>query len=470
MSTARYLAAHLERHCERLREAPITTDVSAGEIRAHLASNYSFETPLGAQEVIEDVGEMLWQWSEHATNPRHFGLFRPCVDWESIAADALVAAYDPNLATYDFSPAAQEIESHVLNLLADRFGLPASQRWANYTSGGQEANHTAVSVALTHTYPEIGSRGLRHIESQPVFYLSQEGHHSFEKVAHNTGLGRNSIRWIPATRDLQIDVDALEMQIRRDRSSGLHPFLVIGTAGTTNAGVIDPLPELASVARRHRLWLHVDAAWGGAVVLSEELRTLMDGIDQADSITCDAHKWLSVATGAGMFFCRHPEAVRASFGIDSEYVPQPRRPGTENPLSTSMQWSRRLIGLKLFMVLARQGVAGVAGRIERQTELGELLRELLRERGFKLLNSTRLPVVCFTHSAIENGEIDPATIVRRLADSQTAWISKTVLRAQIPALRACISNFRTGEDDLLELVDGLVASIPSAAKKRVFST
>ena len=161
MNTAHHLAAHLERHLERRRETPITTTVEVSEVREHLQSSYPFETPLPIAEIIDDLGEMLWNWSEHATNPAHFGLFRPNIDFCSIAADALAAAYDPNLATYDFSPAAQEIERHVLDLLADSFGLSKADRWANFTSGGQEANHTAVAVALTHFFPGLADLGLR---------------------------------------------------------------------------------------------------------------------------------------------------------------------------------------------------------------------------------------------------------------------------------------------------------------------
>ena len=459
MSAADHLAAHLERHLARRRRTPITTDVEVGEIRSHLRSRYSFGRPLSTEQVIDDVGRMLWRWSEHATNPAHFGLFRPNIDFCSVAADALAAAYDPNLATYDFSPAAQEIEHHVLELLAGAFGLPEAERFCNFTSGGQEANHTAVAVALTHQFPGIAESGLRTLRAQPVFYLSQEGHHSFEKVAHSTGLGRRAVRWIPAGDDLRIDLAALENQIHTDRAAGLLPFLVVGTAGTTSAGVIDPLPELAALARSERLYFHVDAAWGGAVALSAELRPLLQGIENADSITCDAHKWFSVATGTGMFFCRHSASVQRTFGVDSAYVPTAKRAGTDNPLATTMQWSRRFTGLKLFMAFAHLGIEGVAARIERQTELGNQLRNRLAEHGFRILNPTPLPVVCFTHPSIEAGRVSTARIVRTITERQIAWISKTLLRGRDEALRTCISNFDTNEVDLQRLLTGLVETV-----------
>ena len=263
-----------------------------------------------------------------------------------------------------------------------------------------------------------------------------------------------------------MDLASLEALVRRDWADGLLPFMIVGTAGTTNAGVIDPLPELAEIADRQNLWFHVDAAWAGAAVLSDRLRPALSGIERADSITCDAHKWLSVPTGAGIFFCRHKQSVKRTFEIDSNYVPPPRRPDTTDPFSSTMQWSRRLIGLKLFMVLAELGISGVVERIERQTDLGDELRSLLEVRGFHLLNRTPLPVVCFTHPRIESGEIDSAIVVRHLVDSQIAWISKTVLRGQTPALRACITNFATERDDLVRLADGLTVTVDQMAARK----
>src|SRR5262249_1368544 len=182
-----------------------------------------------------------------------------------------------------------------------------------------------------------------------------------------------------------------------DRGSGLLPFLVVGTAGTTNAGAIDPLPDLAALCRDEGLWFHVDAAWGGAAAVSDRLRPLLAGIERADSATGDAHKWLSVPVSAGMFFCRHRAPLEAAFGVQAAYVPPKRDTEAPDNLRTSLQWSRRFMGLKVFMVLAEQGLGGVAARIDHQAAMGDLLRARLRGRGFVLLNDTPPPGVCFTH-------------------------------------------------------------------------
>src|SRR5204863_1107985 len=188
-------------------------------------------------------------------------------------------------------------------------------------------------------------------------------------IAHTTRLGRRAVRTGATDRHLKMDLGDLARRVAADRQSGLAPFMVVGTAGTTAAGVIDPLPELAAFCRAEGLWLHVDAAWGGAAVLSPRLRGHLAGIEAADSITCDAHKWFSVPMGAGMFFCRHREAVAEAFRAETSYMPG-KTGAVVDPYTTSVQWSRRFIGLKLFMALAERGEAGYVEMIEHQAHLG----------------------------------------------------------------------------------------------------
>src|SRR2546430_11489276 len=175
------------------------------------------------------------------------------------------------------------------------------------------------------------------------------------------GLGRRALRAVATDGQLQMDLGDLARRVAEDRHEGLAPFMVVATAGTTAAGVIDPLPELAAFCRAEGLWLHVDAAWGGAAVLSPRLRGHLAGIEAADSITCDAHKWFSVPMGAGMVFCRHPEAVGAAFRAETSYMPERTVGPVQDPYTTSVQWSRRVIGLKLFPGLRGQGAGGGRG-------------------------------------------------------------------------------------------------------------
>jgi len=372
----------------------------------------------------------------------------------SVIADALVAAYNPQLATWTHSPAANEIERFVLEFLLCRLGFDPAASAASFTSGGMEANLSAIPVALTRAYPAYREEGLRACWPPPVIYLSAEGHHSFAKAAQVTGLGRGALRLVAVREDLRLDVDELERRIAEDRERGLRPLLAVGTAGTTGAGVVDPLAPLAALCRREGLWLHVDAAWGGAALLAPRLKPHLEGIEEADSVTWDAHKWLSVPMGAGMFFCRHPEAVAGAFGTPASYMPGTAA-GTFDPYLTSLQWSRRFTGLKLFMALAELGASGMAALVEHQARMGEELRELLAGRGWTLVNTTPLPVVCFTHPRVEQGTADLDRLLDRIYRQGKTWVSAVTLPHGRRALRACITSFRTESEDLQMLVEAL---------------
>jgi glutamate/tyrosine decarboxylase-like PLP-dependent enzyme len=421
---------------------PIVPRVTPEEIRRDLASRYDFTKPLALADVVIDVERMLQGWQVHVTHPRYFGLFNPSVTLASIVADTLVAMYNPQLATWRTSPAANEIERHTLAWLAGKFGLPAESA-ASFTSGGAEANLSAVVVALTRAFPDYGERGLAALPAQPAVYLTAEAHHSFSKIAHMTGLGRRAIRTVAADGALRMDLDDLGRRVAEDRRDGLAPCMVVGTAGTTGAGAIDPLPELARFCRSQGLWFHVDAAWGGAAVLSPSLRGHLAGIDAADSITCDAHKWFSVPMAAGMFFCRHPASVAEAFRVETSYMPGKTAGPVRDPYTTSVQWSRRFIGLKLFLALAERGESGYVEMIEQQARMGDVLRDSLRRAGWRIVNATPLPLVCFTRDGLV-----PADFLAALYRRQIAWMSEVRLGDGAPVLRACVTSFRTTEADI----------------------
>src|SRR5437016_5195235 len=178
--------------------------VTPQEIRSYLASRYDLTKPLPLDDVVADVERMLRTWQVHVTHPRYFGLFNPSVTTASVVADTLVAMYNPQLASWRTSPAANEIERHTLAWLAGKFGLPAGTA-ANFTTGGAEANLSAVVVALTRAFPEYGDGGLRSVAATPAIYLTREAHDSFNKIAHMTGLGRRALRTIATDRDLKMD-------------------------------------------------------------------------------------------------------------------------------------------------------------------------------------------------------------------------------------------------------------------------
>jgi glutamate/tyrosine decarboxylase-like PLP-dependent enzyme len=208
------------------------------------------------------------------------------------------------------------------------------------------------------------------------------------------------------------------------------------------------------------MWFHVDAAWGGAAILAPSLRHYIAGIESADSITCDAHKWFSVSMACGMFFCRYPETLARAFRAETSYMPGSAGGTTFDPYTNSVQWSRRFTGLKLFMSLAERGESGQAAMIEHQARMGEVLRECLVESGWQIVNNTPLPVVCF----IRDG-LDIQRFLTDLRNEQVAWMSEVHINGT-PAVRACVSSFKTTEAEIRDIVHAITSL---ASKQRINS-
>ncbi len=445
-------------------EKPVVNEMTPPQVR-QLLSGVDFSKPMSAAEALQLAADGMSRTHVQVSHPRYFGLFNPAPTTMGIAADALVAAMNPQLAAWKHSPFAVEVEQFLIRALGERFGYDPCETDGTFASGGSEANQTALLTAMTAKFPEWQSRGMRSIKLQPVLYASGESHHSIHKFARLTGLGLEAVREIPVDADLRMDLARLKSAIRKDQLAGHAPFLVVATAGTTNAGAIDPLPEIAAIAAEENLWLHVDAAWGGAAALVPELRPLLNGIERADSIAFDAHKWLSVPVAAGIYLTRHPEILSRTFGIEAAYVP-PKAEGVADPLAHSLQWSRRFIGLKVFLSLAVAGWDGYAQSLRHMTAMGDALRRELAANGWKIANSTPLPIVCFTdaRSAHPDAAVYLEGIAQEVVGSGEAWISTTRIGANQTVLRVCITNFRTMPGDVSALVHSVNKARERVAK------
>jgi glutamate/tyrosine decarboxylase-like PLP-dependent enzyme len=438
-----------------IRTLPVSSSPRPDTVRQAIESRFDFVEPIRLPDLTQQVADLLRQYAVHVTHPRYFGLFNPSVSTASIVADTLAALYNPQLAAWSHSPAANEIERVTLRYFAQALGFDADASSANFTTGGLEANLSAVVVALVHRFPAYERGGTGSLEAKPAIYVTNESHHSFVKICRIAGLGTDALREVPTTAQFTMDTQALRNIIDLDASSGRRPFLIVATAGTTGGGIVDPLPELADIAAASNVWFHVDAAWGGAAVLVPRLRPALRGIERADSITWDAHKWLSVPMGAGMFFCRHVDAVRRAFDVSTSYMPSTTGQETTDQYHTTLQWSRRAIGLKVFMSLAERGRAGLAEQIDHQARMGDALRTKLIAAGWIVVNDTMLPLVCTTHEDIRSGRCTTDDIVSSIQARGRAWISDVVLGRRERLLRACITSFRTNEEDLDVLVSEL---------------
>jgi aromatic-L-amino-acid/L-tryptophan decarboxylase len=448
------LAEVVEEYLTTVDELPVEPHATQEEIRSSLAS-FDFERPLEPLEALTAMVDALRRYQLHVPHPRHFGLFEPAPATMGIAGEALAAAFNPCLATWSGSPFAVELERHLVHAFGGRFGYPPDAVEGTFTSGGSEANLTAVLLALASRLPTWTVEGLRGVPGQPALYMSSHAHPSFVKAARMAGLGSAAVREVPVGADLRLDVAALRHQLAEDRREGLLPLLLVATAGTTGTGAIDPIGACAAVAAEHGLWLHVDAAWGGAAMLVPEARSLLAGIELADSITFDPHKWLSVPMGAGLLLTRRRGALRQVFDVSAALLASGDR-DTVDPCAESAQWSRRFIGLKVFLTLAVAGWEGYAALLGDQLALGTRLRGRLAGSGWQLVNDTPLPVVCFVDGRHPNGRSAAyvQALVSMVSASGRARIHAVPVDGQLVA-RACVTSYLTGPDDVDELVASL---------------
>ena len=442
------LTLNLLRANERVAEGPVTPTLSLADFRSELA-DFDFRRPRPLGELLSWTIEKMEHGLVHVTHPRYFGLFNPAPTFPAQCADRIAGTFNPQLATMTTSPVAVEIEAHVIRAVARRAGFPP-EAGGHFTSGGSEANYTALLCALTRATPEFATKGARSFDGPPVFYVSRESHLAWLKIAHQAGIGRSAVRLVATDGLGRMDQNALKDAIVGDRASGCVPIMIAATAGTTNAGMIDPLLACAELARLNNLWYHVDAAWGGALIASDRLRNALAGIERADSVTIDAHKWFATTMGCGMFITRHPQVLSSTFQVSTSFMPS-NLPGLD-PYVTSVQWSRRFLGLRMFLSLAAAGWAGYGEHVERSVDLADLLKADLERKGWSIVNSSPLAVLCIKPPP---GIGDAKSIVARVVASGRAWVAAAVLEGS-DVIRVCVTHGETTREDIDELIHTLL--------------
>ncbi|HEX6879096.1 MAG TPA: pyridoxal-dependent decarboxylase, partial [Terriglobales bacterium] len=303
-------------------------------------------------------------------------------------------------------------------------------------------------------FPQAIEDGVASIGAQPVIYASSESHHSLDKSAGLLGLGRKALRRIPIDDRAMIDIDNLEAAIKEDRAAGRRPFCIVATAGTTNSGAVDDIVALADIAKKYDLWLHVDGAYGAAAVFSDKHRDLVRGIELADSITIDPHKWLSMPFAAGVVLTSRPDMLERAFSITTPYMPKVENANLIDNFKVSAQWSRRMNSLKLWLTLRVHGRQAYEELIDRQLHLASNMAEWFRtSEDFELATPRKLTILNF-RVKMSGSEAERAAANKALVDEITRdgklWISHTMVNGRSVCRMMVISYF-TNEDNLAEL-------------------
>ena len=442
-----YLTRALALAQERVREGPATPDLDMDAFRRELAG-FDFETTRPLAGLLDWSIGVLEHGLTHLTHPRYFGLFNPAPTFPAQCADRIVGSFNPQVASTATSPAAVALEGHVIASVARRAGFPAAAG-GHFTSGGSEANYTALLCALTRAHADFALAGARAFPGPPVFYTSKECHRSWVKIAHQAGIGRSAARLVATDGRGRMSVPALEGAIAEDLAGGCTPFLIVGSAGTTNAGMIDPLEACADLAARYRLWYHADAAWGGALIASERLRGVLAGLERADSATIDAHKWFATTMGCGMYLARDPATLTAAFQVAASYMPSHEL--SLDPYMNTLQWSRRFLGLRLFLSLAAAGWAGHAAHIERAVAQTARIRSALERLGWRVINDSPLALLNVVPPPALG---DARAVVARVLAAGRAWVSLARFEDQ-DVIRICVTHGETSEQDLAILIAAL---------------
>ena len=304
------------------------------------------------------------------TSPGYLGLMNPTPVTMSIFADALTSLINQNQAASHHSPAGSVIEEVVIRWLGEAVGYgPDCQ--GHLTSGGTVANMTGLKLALHRAAPEVRDRGLVAAGRRFTVYASDQLHFSIERSVDVLGLGREALRLVPTRDDATVDPEVMRELIDADRQKGLEPFAVVGIAGATASGAVDPLPELADLAVETGLWFHVDAAYGGAAGLSRDFPGILTGIERADSVTVDAHKWFFVPFVAGGILFRDRAFAEDAFQNAAGYLPTSRAaeiPPTDY-LKQGLAGTRRFNALKVWMAFKHLGADWYAASVDRQLRL-----------------------------------------------------------------------------------------------------
>ena len=441
------LDAKLEAALQELQAGPVTPTIDMASFHREL-SIFDFAAPQDMRSVLDWTLEQLKSGIVQMSNPRYYGLFNPGANFPAQCAERIAALFNPQLASSASSPVPVALEDFLIRKIAERAGMGPKAR-GHFATGGSEANYTALICALTQAHPDFGRDGVRALPGPVAFYTSRDCHIAWLKIAHMAGVGRAALRLIDTDGKGRLAPSALHAAIVRDRSLGVVPVMVVATAGTTGAGMIDPLRSCADIAMRERLWFHVDAAWGGAALASERLRAHLDGIELSDSLTIDAHKWLATTMGCALFITRRPELLSEAFHASTSFMPS--SVAGVDPYLNSVQWSRRFLGLRLFLALAAAGWPGLALHVERAVEVIERVREALVQRGWTIVNDSPLAVL----DALPPPELGAVrALVKRVVNSGRAWVAPTNFEGR-DVVRICATNGQTSLED----IDALIAAL-----------
>ena len=428
----------------RIESFPVLSQAKPGEIRASLPpSPPAHGEPF--DKLLKDVEKLILPGVTHWQSPNFFAYFPSNASGPGILGDLLSSGLGVQGMLWSTSPACTELETHVLDWLVPMLGLP--EKFLSSSTGGGVIQDTASSAALCALLA-ARERATNYTSNQKgcneriVAYASTQTHSSLQKAAMIAGIGVNNLRLIEVDENFAMRPEALARQIDADKRAGLLPCFVCATIGTTSSNAMDPIAEIARVARQHNLWLHVDAAMSGTAALCPEFRHLQNGVEFADSYNFNPHKWMFTNFDCSCFWVAHRKALIQTLSILPEYL---RNQATESGAVIDyrdwhIQLGRRFRSLKLWFVIRHYGVEGLQHHIRHHVQLAQQFAGWVRDDSrFELAAPGPLNLVCFRHKA---GDAANQTIMDRLNRSGDLFLTHTKLDGKF-TLRLCVGQTHT---------------------------
>ena len=420
-------------HFERLPQKPAVKTGRPAELQAALGGPPPQEGG-DAREALELLTEVALEHMQHGDHPRYFARVPSPSSFAAVLADWLATGFNAIAASWAGGSGPTTVELVALEWLRELVGLPEGTE-AIMTSGGSAANLTALAAA-------------RAVEGPGVCYLSDQTHASIARGLRALGFPPGHVRVLPSDEGLRLPVGALSAAVRDDAAAGLRPGFVVATAGTTNTGAVDPLPEIADLCRAAGLWLHVDGAYGAAAALCDDGRRALAGVERADSLVLDPHKWLFQPYDLGCVFVARPGVLERAFTMTPEYLADVTGSGGEVDLrDRGLELSRRARGLKLWLTFRVYGVARLREAIAHGIGLAEHAERLVAgDPRWEVVTPASLGIVTFAlrGAGVEEHQARAA----ELAESGYAAVTSTRVHGR-PVLRLCTINPRTTRDDVL---------------------
>ena len=443
----------LELVVERIESLP-GENAWEGEFRQVLEDQLLEDPPedgRSAEEVIERAARDILPYATRLDHPRCFGFIPSSPTWPGVVADFVAAGYHINQCTWLVASGPSQLELVVIDWFRRWLGYPEGAGGL-FTSGGSAASVDAfVAAREAAGHPE-----------RATVYMSDQSHSALSRAAFIVGIRRDCIRMIPSDADFRMDMAALARAVAADREAGLSPIAVAANAGTTGTGAIDRLEEMADFCVAEGLWLHVDAAYGGFAVVTERGKRLLRGIERADSIGLDAHKWFFQPYEAGCLLVKDENTLKDAFSVRPDIL-QDTVWGANHPnfSNLGLQLSRSVRALKVWMSVQTFGMAAFRRAVEKGMQLCAQAEEYVRaSSALEPLNAPTLGIVCFrinpANEGLDEEVLDRVnrTVLARMFWDDPAFMSSTMLRGTF-ALRMCIINHTTSWDDVRETLEAV---------------